>query len=186
MSLTVEELDRLPPADAADALRACCGASAWVERMVARRPFETLGELLRASDEVCGELSPTDWLEAFAHHPRIGETKAAAATAASAQRWSAAEQAGAAASAADVKDALAEANRAYEARFGFIFIICASGLNAADVLAALRERLHNDPETELRGAAEQQRQITRLRLEKLVAAEVGDRDATSSRSGTRA
>ena len=170
MSLRITELDTLSDARAQELLRACCGASAWVSAMLARRPFRTREALLESGDQVWSQLAPPDWLEAFAHHPRLGERQAAAAVAPVARAWSAAEQAGTAAATAGMSAALAAANRAYEARFGFIFIVCATGMSASEMLAALEQRLTNDPEAERRIAAEEQRKITRRRLEKLVPA----------------
>jgi allantoicase len=162
-------LNALPPAQAAAELRACCGASRWVERMVHRRPFAGLQALAQTSEEVCAKFGREDWLEAFAAHPRIGEMKAAQDAGEQAARWSAAEQAGASAGLQAGSTELAAANREYEARFGHIFIVCATGKTAEEMLALLRARLQNDAETELRIAAEEQRKITRLRLEKLLA-----------------
>jgi 2-oxo-4-hydroxy-4-carboxy-5-ureidoimidazoline decarboxylase len=159
--LTVAELDELPAAPAADALRACCGAARWVAEMVARRPYHALDAVLAEADDVWWSLEPRDWLEAFAHHPRIGERVASG--------WAAGEQAGMHQAEDATRAALAEANREYERRFGHIYIVCATGMTADALLAAARARLDNDPETELRAAAEEQRKITRLRLEKLLA-----------------
>jgi len=156
-----EGLNRLPREQAIRELLACCGSRAWAERMAAARPFRTIDALLEAADGVWHSLRPDDWLEAFRAHPRIGEQGK--------QRWSQQEQSGAADASADIKVALAEANRLYEERFGYIFIVCATGKTAAEMLRMARERLGNDPGRELRVAAEEQRQITRLRLQKLVA-----------------
>lgn len=170
MMLSVAELDALADARAAEALRACCGAPNWVSAMLARRPFRTRDALLEAADDAWSRLGPSDWLAAFAHHPRLGERQAAARVTETATSWSAAEQAGTRTATSQLAAALAAANRAYEERFGFIFIVCATGLSAADMLAALERRLENDPDSELRVAAAEQRKITRLRLEKLVPA----------------
>lgn len=169
MTLSIAELDAMPDSRAAESLRACCGAPAWISAMLSRRPFRTREALIRAADEEWSKLGPTDWLAAFAHHPRLGERKAAAPDVSkSASAWSEGEQAGTKAAPAQVAAALAEANRAYEARFGFIFILCATGVSATEMLAALERRLDNDHEVEQRIAAEEQRKITKLRLEKLV------------------
>jgi OHCU decarboxylase len=157
---TVSEFDDLPAAHAAELVRPCCGAARWVAEMVARRPFGTLEQLLEESDDVWWSLDPDDWREAFAHHPRIGER---------ASGWSAGEQAGVADASADVRAELAAANDAYEARFGHVYLVRATGRSADELLALARARLANDAEAELRVAAEEQRQITRLRLEKLFA-----------------
>jgi 2-oxo-4-hydroxy-4-carboxy-5-ureidoimidazoline decarboxylase len=168
MTLSIAELDAMPDARLADALGACCGAPAWISAMLAQRPFCTREALLRAADEEWSKLGPADWLAAFAHHPRLGERKAAADVSRSASAWSEGEQAGTRTAPAQIVAQLAEANRAYEARFGFIFILCATGLSATEMLAALERRLRNDLEVEQRIAAEEQRKITKLRLEKLV------------------
>jgi OHCU decarboxylase len=136
--------------------------------MLDRRPFSSLQEMLDASDEISAPLSPDQWMAAFAHHPRIGEQAAAASVSDAAQRWSEGEQSASASSDDDVRRELGEAQRLYELRFGYIFIICASGRSAGEILGELRARMENSPDAELRAAAEEQRKITRLRLEKLV------------------
>lgn len=166
---SLPDLNALPQRAAETLLAACCGAPAWVKAMLDRRPFESVGAMLDASDEVCTRLSPDQWLAAFAHHPRIGEQSAAAAVDDTARAWSRGEQSAAVAGDDSVQRELAEAQRLYELRFGYIFIICASGRSAHEILAELRARMQNTPDAELRAAAEEQRKITRLRLEKLVA-----------------
>ncbi len=146
----------------------CCGSTNWARRMAARRPFRDRGELLNAADRIWWELGREDWLEAFSRHPKIGERAAARRGSQQARRWSEQEQAGTAAAREDVRAALAEANRAYAARFGYIFIVCATGKTSEEMLALLRDRLQNELRSELRIAAEEQRKITRLRLEKLL------------------
>ena len=143
-----------------------CGAPAWVDAMRAARPFASAKSLLDAAEAAGARVDRDGWLEAFRHHPRIGERSAERAQSASAQQASEREQAGVAD--AD-RAALAQANRDYEARFGHVFLICASGKPAGEILRALRERMTNDPDTELRIAADEQKQITRLRLERLLA-----------------
>ena len=168
MTLSLPELDALPISEAAPLLAACCGAPAWIRGMLARRPFGTRQALFDAAEHVAATLSPDDWLAAFAHHPRIGEQQAAVAVSDTARGWAAGEQRDALASGATLAEAVREAQRHYETRFGYIFIICASGRSAAEILAALRLRLRNTPDAELLVAAGEQRRITRLRLEKLV------------------
>jgi len=170
MTLTIAQLDTMPEAEAAFKLAACCGSAKWVEGMVARRPFQTREGLFAASDEVAMTLHPIDWLEAFSHHPRIGEQNSRATVSAAASDWSKGEQASASRATEDTRSALAEANAEYEKKFGFIFIISANGRRADEILAALRERLSNEPDAEIFIAAREQQQITRLRLEKLVSA----------------
>ena len=163
----VEWLNALLPHEAEGELLACCGSRAWATEMAARRPFGGLGAVLEAADAVWRGLGREDWLEAFRAHPRIGEKKAEAPQAAGARRWAEKEQAGVTSASAETLAALAEGNRAYDARFGHIYIVCATGRSADEMLALLRARLDHDPATELGVAAEEQRKITRIRLEKL-------------------
>jgi allantoicase len=156
-------LNELAAGEAAAALHAVCGARAWVERMVAARPFEDVAQLVRAGERSWWSLGEADWLEAFAAHPKIGQRETSA-------RWSADEQSGVRAAGADVLDELAAANRAYEERNGFIFIVCATGKSAPEMLELLRARLATGRGEELRTAAEEQAQIVELRLRKLVSA----------------
>jgi OHCU decarboxylase len=164
---TVAAFDKMPAGEAADLLLACCGARRWVEGMLVRRPFHLLGVLLGNADEVWSTLGPADWREAFEHHPRLGEMRSAAEQDERARAWSLGEQAGMREAGLEVRTALVAANEAYEARFGFICIICATGLSAGEILELTKERLANDLEDELPIAAEEQRKITRLRLLKL-------------------
>jgi OHCU decarboxylase len=164
----LERLNDMPDEEAEEALLTCCGATIWVRQMNRLRPFVTEGELLEAGDRVWWSLNPEDWLEAFRAHPRIGERTAQAEQSERAAAWSAHEQAGATQAGADVAARIAEGNRAYEDRFGYIYIVSAAGKTGDELVAILRERLANDPETELRVAAGEQAKITRLRLEKLL------------------
>jgi len=134
--------------------------------MAARRPFANEAALLAASDEIWLGLAEPDRTEAFRSHPRIGESRAERTTGGQSQAWSAQEQRNVATAADDAKAALSEGNREYERRFGRIFIVCATGKTAPEILEILRRRLRNDTQTELCEAAEQQRQITQLRLRK--------------------
>jgi allantoicase len=143
-------------------------APAWIDRMVASRPFAGPGDVFAASDTAAGSLRREDWLEAFRHHPRIGERTAERQQSAAASDWSAAEQSAVQDGAAADLAALAEGNREYERRFGHVFIVCATGRSARDMLADLRLRMRNDPAAELDAAAAEQRTITRLRLEKVL------------------
>jgi len=169
MSGGIDRLSSLPAADAEAVFLACCGAPSWARRMAVGRPYRDDADLLQAADRVWRDLDHGDWLQAFAAHPRIGERKPGEDQA---RRWAAQEQASVLGPNAAPGSALAElaaAQRTYEERFGHIFIVCATGKSAEEMLALLRARLDNDPETELRAAAEEQRKITRLRLEKWLA-----------------
>ncbi|HEV8321978.1 MAG TPA: 2-oxo-4-hydroxy-4-carboxy-5-ureidoimidazoline decarboxylase [Myxococcota bacterium] len=169
-ALGLAGLNAALPADAEAAFARCCGARRWAEAMAAARPFRDEADLHARAAAAFDALGRDDWLEAFRAHPRIGDRDALRAKFADTRAWAEGEQAGALGAADNVVDALADGNRAYEARFGHIFIVCASGLGAAEMLARLRARLDNAPDAELEIAAEEQRRIARLRLDKLLEA----------------
>jgi 2-oxo-4-hydroxy-4-carboxy-5-ureidoimidazoline decarboxylase len=166
--VTLAELNALPAEEAWRALERCCGASVWVDQVCAHRPYVSREALLDASDAAFAKLRRDDWLEAFLHHPRIGDGTALRDRFAATAAWAGEEQKGAALADEATLQALADGNAAYDARFGHIFIVCATGKSAAEMLALLSERLGNDPADELRVAAKEQRKITALRLEKLI------------------
>jgi 2-oxo-4-hydroxy-4-carboxy-5-ureidoimidazoline decarboxylase len=168
VTLTLAALNALPEAEAAAALARCCGSRTWVARMCAARPFADAAALHAAATRAAADLDRADRLEAFAHHPRIGATRELEHGFATTRAWATEEQSGAAAAGDDVKAALAARNRDYEARFGYGFIVCATGKSADTMLAMLEARLGNAPEMEWDVAWEEQMKITRLRLDKLV------------------
>jgi allantoicase len=145
-----------------------CAAPEWLDRLVHDRPFASAAALRTAAEHAADAVTPTGWREAFRHHPRIGEREAERAQSRSSKEQSSREQAAVEQASAADRAALTEGNRAYEARFGHPFIVCASGKSAAEILALLRERLNNDPDTELGVAAREQRRITELRLARLL------------------
>jgi 2-oxo-4-hydroxy-4-carboxy-5-ureidoimidazoline decarboxylase len=159
-------LDAAADADVRAFLTTCCGARRWVERMMARRPFGSDDRLLAAAREDWFALAPDDWREAFSHHPRIGDRESLRARFPQTAHLSTAEQEGVAGATDATLDALAEGNRQYAEKFGFIFIVCATGKSADEMLALLQQRLGNDPDSELRVAAEAQARITALRLQR--------------------
>ena len=161
------ELNDLPQEEAIKTLLDCCGSHKWAESMADERPFQTLEHLFHAAEEKWFCLSTVDHLEAFAAHPKIGETKSAIHGERFAE-WSADEQAGASTAEDPTKAALAEVNRLYHEKFGFIFIVCATGKSADEMLAIAKARVRNSVETELKIAAEEQSKITKLRIEKLL------------------
>jgi OHCU decarboxylase len=165
--LNLDLVNSWSEAEARAAFLRCCGATRWAEQMAARRPFVGEAELLAAAGQVWQALAPEDWREAFAAHPRIGDLESLRTKFASTATWSAGEQAGVADAAEDTLLALAEGNRAYEAKFGHRFIVCATGKTAGEMLALLQRRLDNGSEEELRTAAAEQEKITRLRLQRL-------------------
>ncbi len=164
-------IDVTPADEARAVLKQCCGSARWVELMLARRPFGTMDRLLEGAREVWFSLSNADWREAFSHHPQIGDRDALRRQFAETRQLTQKEQAGVEGASEDVLTALAAGNREYEKAFGHIFIVCATGLNAEEMLARLRERLENDPHIEIRIAAEEQAKITDLRLRALTASD---------------
>jgi 2-oxo-4-hydroxy-4-carboxy-5-ureidoimidazoline decarboxylase len=166
--VNVRDLDSAPPEQARELLTACCGASPWVETMLAARPFASRERLLQAADRAWGALTAEQLAQAIARHPRLGESRARAALSAREQAWSAGEQSGVGDDDA-ARAALAAGNEAYERRFGHTFILCATGIGTREMLAALQQRLGNDDTTERTVTARELHKITRLRLEKLLA-----------------
>lgn len=156
----------LPAQGAIREILACCGSDAWAQQLVARRPIPDESSLVAASDEIWGRLSTEDWLQAFSKHPRIGERKSPAEAPSTSAIWSAQEQQRFAAASESIQAALAQGNVEYEQRFGRVFIVCATGKSAAEMLDLLSLRLRNDDATELHEAAEEQRKITNIRLKK--------------------
>jgi OHCU decarboxylase len=159
----LDRFNRLPDEEAAAELLAVCHSRRWAKEVAAGRPYADLAALEQAADRIWMGLSPEDWREAFEAHPRIGEGGGASAD------WSRQEQAGVGGAGEEVRERLARGNADYETRFGHVFLISAAGRSATEILAALEERLGNDPDTELRVAAEEHRRITRLRIERLLA-----------------
>ncbi len=167
--MTIDALNRLSEADATAAFTQCCVAQRWVERMVIDRPFESLPEMLEISDRIWEECDVDDYLEAFEGHPRIGDVDSLAKKYANTKGWAGGEQKGVEGADREVLERLAKGNADYEEKFGHIFIVCATGKSAAEMLALLEARMPNDPKTEVMVAAEEQNKITRIRLKKLLA-----------------
>ena len=167
--MTVEELNALPEDAARAEFERCCGAKKWVDGMAAARPFADAALVHAVADDVWALCGPADYLEAFTHHPRIGDVEGLRQKFASTATWASGEQAGAAVATEETLEALARGNAAYEAKFGHIFIVCATGKTADQMLEILEARLPNEPQAELSIAAGEQHKITHLRLEKLLA-----------------
>jgi len=165
MNPTLAHWNEADEVTALEAMIACCGAKRWAAAMVALRPIKSVAELSEAADRVWSAMEKSDWMEAFACHPRIGERKPAHA-AVRAAVWSEQEQSSTSAATEHVLADLAQGNAAYERRFGFTYIVCATDKSAEEMLAILNRRLASNREAELREAAEQQRQITQIRLGK--------------------
>lgn len=166
--MTLHEFNLLPKGRLAEELLKCCGSRAWVQKMMPFVPADDLVELLEDAEEQWWTCSESDWKEAFAQHPRIGDTASLKKKFASTADWAAGEQSGVQGADEATIRALADGNRMYEAKFGYIFIVCATGKPAAEMLELLRSRLGNTPEEEIRIAADEQNKITKLRIEKLL------------------
>ena len=166
--MTLDELARLPESEARAEFMKCCGSTVWAKAMAAGRPFAGREALLSAADRHWAALGKKDRLEAFDHHPRIGERQLREKFGATA-KWAGQEQAGVSTAAEDVLSALERGNRDYEKRFGHIFLVCATGKTAREMLAILNNRMTNAPDAEFEVACGEQSKITRIRLEKLLA-----------------
>ncbi|MFN2516471.1 MAG: 2-oxo-4-hydroxy-4-carboxy-5-ureidoimidazoline decarboxylase [Pyrinomonadaceae bacterium] len=164
----VNRLNSLDPGQAEKEFLKCCGSGEWAKRMIVERPFEDFDDLIAKADHVWWLLEPHDWLEAFQSHPKIGQKKPDQQTSAEAQAWSEEEQSVARNATQKTKQALAALNDVYEEKFGYIFIVCATGKTSEEMLDILRHRLGNNPDEELRNAAAEQARITELRLMKLI------------------
>ena len=167
--MTVKEFNALDDNAAAAELTAICGAARWGRLMLARRPYASREAIRSAAAESWQALGPGDWLDAVAHHPRIGSGEAAHPTSARARSWSSGEQAGARAASEATRRHFAALSAQYERTFGRPFIICATGMCLADMGVALERRLAHDHDTELGATADELRRITLLRVDKLVA-----------------
>ncbi|MEO8588492.1 MAG: 2-oxo-4-hydroxy-4-carboxy-5-ureidoimidazoline decarboxylase [Flavobacteriales bacterium] len=167
--MTFDQLNRLSETDATAAFTQCCACARWAERMEIGRPYEGLSEMLEISDRIWDECDVDDYLEAFQGHPRIGDVESLAKKYANTKGWAGNEQKGVDSADPTVIQRLADGNKSYEEKFGHIFIVCATGKTAAEMLALLEARMPNDPKTEVMVAAEEQNKITRIRLKKLLA-----------------
>lgn len=161
-------LNSLSAEEAAQELLQCCGSKRWARQMADARPYENIANVIASANEIWWSLDRDDWLEAFRSHPKIGEKKAAESVSAQSKTWSGQEQAGVNTASTETTSALATLNHAYEQKFGFIFIICATGKTSDEMLTTLRERLEHDATEELPIAAAEQSKITELRLKKLL------------------
>ena len=167
--MTLSDLNALPAPARAEALATCCGAAAWVATLNQQFPFASADALYEAAERTWHNLTEADWRESFAHHPKIGDVRALREKFASTAAWAAGEQGAVRQATADTLEALAVGNAAYEYKFDYIFIVCATGKSAAEMLALLQARLRHSPAQEIHVAMAEQAKITRLRLEKLVA-----------------
>ncbi len=166
--LTLQQFNCLSKEEAIEALTYCCGASHWASKIERLRPFKSIKSLVENSARIWSELSEKDWKEAFTHHPKIGDLESLKKTFASTRDWAQQEQQASQGASISVLQALALGNQTYENRFGYIFIVCATGKSANEMLSLLEGRLKNDPKLEITLAAKEQEKITKIRLEKLI------------------
>lgn len=167
--MTLAEFDNLSESEKYEALFKCCGSANWADLMLTVFPVDNMADVLVAADEKWAQCDEDDYLEAFTHHPKIGDKNLLREKFAATSAWASNEQSGVNTATDDVIDALAKGNTDYEEKFGFIFIVCATGKSASEMLWLLESRLPNDPEKEIEIAAAEQAKITRIRLEKLFA-----------------
>ncbi len=166
--MTLEELNTLEETSALEEFGKCCGAKNWIERMVTERPFDNENVLTNTAEKIWFDGSESDWLEAFAQHPKIGDVDSLAKKYASTKEWAGNEQKSVDSASSEVIRKLAELNTQYEERFGFIFIVCATGKSAEEMLEILESRIDNGYQEELKIAMGEQHKITTLRLKKLI------------------
>lgn len=166
--MNLKELNNLSREEAYAAFEKCCGAEKWINAMVMNRPYLQKHEILNAADKNWKSCTKEDWLQAFRHHPKIGDLSSLSKKYANTKKWAGNEQKGVEAASLETLKQLAEGNRLYEAKFGFIFIVFATGKSAQEMLTLLQQRLPNERTTELRIAAAEQHKITKIRLEKLL------------------
>lgn len=166
--MTLHELNILSQPQLKEELLKCCGSTSWVKMMMTYFPADDLVELLEDAEEIWYACSEDDWREAFNHHPKIGDVESLTEKFASTAQWAANEQSAVNTASRETIEALAEGNRLYEEKFGYIFIVCATGKSAEEMLGLLQVRLRNEPAEEIKIAADEQNKITKLRIEKLL------------------
>lgn len=166
--MTLHELNTLPKDLLKEELIRCCGSVAWVHKMMPHVPAEDLVELLEDAELEWWNCTEDDWKEAFAAHPKIGDAASLAHKLHPTHSWASEEQKSVGSASGETLQALAEANKLYEEKFGYIFIVCATGKSAEEILGMIHTRLMNSPEEEIKIAADEQNSITKLRIEKLV------------------
>ena len=166
--MNLEQFNSLSTDEAFEALFRCCGSTAWAEAMDSERPFESRAALVERAESLWWSLDKKDWLEAFDAHPKIGDIDSLREKYSASRSWSEGEQQGVEGASEQILTRLAEANEEYEERFGYIFIVCATGKSAGEMLSILEDRLPNEPDEELRIAAGEQAKITEIRINKLL------------------
>ncbi|MSP18567.1 MAG: 2-oxo-4-hydroxy-4-carboxy-5-ureidoimidazoline decarboxylase [Bdellovibrionales bacterium] len=168
IDFTIKQFNSLTKLEAIDALTRCCGATRWASGMENQRPFSNRKSLIELGIKLWSQMGEADWRQAFKHHPKIGSADSLQKRFVATRDWAEQEQQGSQSASLSVLEALALGNQTYENRFGFIFIVCATAKKAEEMLQLLELRLNNDPQAELRIAAEEQGKITKIRLERLI------------------
>ena len=166
--MTIETLNELASSEAAAQFNLCCGATNWIKIMNQSRPFQNKNEVYQQAESIWFSLSSEDWLEAFTHHPKIGDIDSLRKKFHNTKSISKNEQSGVNDAEKSTLNNLAKSNQLYEDKFGFIFIVCATGKSADEMLALIKMRLNKNADTEMQNAAKEQNKITQLRLEKLL------------------
>jgi 2-oxo-4-hydroxy-4-carboxy-5-ureidoimidazoline decarboxylase len=167
--MTIQQFNNLTIQQAKEELLKCCGSPSWVKNLSEVIPFASVEELKNESDKIWFSLSKKDWLEAFTHHPKIGDLKSLEKKFASTKHWAGNEQSAVRTATQTVLQELKNSNEEYEKKFGYIFIVCATGKSAEEILSILKQRLTNSPSEEIKIAMNEQNKITHLRLDKLFA-----------------
>ena len=166
--MTIETLNGLASSEAAAQFNLCCGATNWIKIMNQSRPFQNKNEVYQQAESIWFSLSSEDWLEAFTHHPKIGDIDSLRKKFHNTKSISKNEQSGVNDAEKSTLNILAKSNQLYEDKFGFIFIVCATGKSADEMLALIKMRLNKNADTEMQNAAKEQNKIIQLRLEKLL------------------
>ncbi|MBK8552640.1 MAG: 2-oxo-4-hydroxy-4-carboxy-5-ureidoimidazoline decarboxylase [Ignavibacteria bacterium] len=166
--MSLDKFNDIKTEDRKDLFSKCCGSEKWIGKMVSAGQFSTREEMTERSQRIWYSLDECDWLEAFRHHPKIGDMESLKRKFSATQDLAENEQSSVKEASAEILFELAKYNEDYEKKFGYIFIVCATGKSAEEMLSLIKERIKNDPETEIRIAMEEQNKITKLRLEKLL------------------
>jgi len=166
--MTLEALNNLSEKEALEVLLKCCGSNHWATQVNSNRPFQRTPALMEAADTAWAACGEQDYLEAFSHHPKIGDVKSLENKFASTAQWASGEQKSVESASTSTIEKLAELNEAYASKFGFIFIVCATGKSAKEMLELLKARIYNNYADELKIAAGEQHKITIIRLNKLL------------------
>lgn len=166
--MTLPELNQLPVSQLKEALSTCCGSTAWANELAKLFPVESKESLFEQAEIIWFGLNESDWREAFSHHPKIGDINSLREKFVSTANWAEGEQSGVSTASRSVLEMLSEGNQLYEEKFGYIFIVCATGKSAEEMLNILESRLVNSPEEEMQIAMQEQNKITKIRLEKLL------------------